>query len=154
MRPCAFSTRFHAPVLGNRSLTVLVTIPLSQRKRSPPRTSTRRIQPRSWIAAPEASAAVSASGASNSLWGQRAAVDGKFVGSMGGFKHGGQRGGLQVCGKIGLRHGELFRGSAPDFSSKLGAKPHPDYSLEVRRAGIPAAVTWNWAPKPAGRMDE
>ena len=52
MRPCAFSTRFQAPVLGNRSFTVLVTIPLNQRKRSAPRTATRRIQPRSWIAAP------------------------------------------------------------------------------------------------------
>jgi hypothetical protein len=51
---------------------------------------------------------------------------------MSGFKHRGQRCGLQVLGKIGFRHGEFFRGPAPDFLSKLGVKPHPDYSLEVR----------------------
>ena len=38
---------------GARSFTVLVTMPLSQRKRSSPRTATRRIQPRSCTAAPE-----------------------------------------------------------------------------------------------------
>src|SRR5277367_2899306 len=66
MRPCAFNTRFHAPEFTGRSFTELVTMPLSQRKRSSPRTPTRRIQPRSWTAAPRARAAVSASGASNS----------------------------------------------------------------------------------------
>ena len=65
--PLRVSTRFHAPPLAARSFTVLVTMPLSQRKRSSPRTATRRSQPRSWTAAPEASAAISFSGASNCL---------------------------------------------------------------------------------------
>ena len=67
MRPCALSTRFQAPALGASSFTVLVTMPLSQRKRSSPRTATRRSQPRSWTAVPKASASISFTSASNRL---------------------------------------------------------------------------------------
>ena len=132
MWPCAFSTRFQAPVLGNRSLTVLVTIPLSQRKRSAPRTSTRRIQPRSCRRGSEGQRRCFHFRRVQLSWGQRPAVNGKFVRCMSGFKHRGQRSGLQVLGKIGFRHGNFSAVPAPDFLRRLGAKPHPDYSLEVR----------------------
>ena len=70
-----------AAVCG-RSFTVFVTMPLSQRKRSSPRTATRRIQPRSWAAAPPVKAAVSSAGASNSIGVSAPQVLGELSGGL------------------------------------------------------------------------
>ena len=61
-----------------RSFTVLVTMPLSQRKRSSPRTATRRSQPRSWTAAPWDQRRYFARSRVQLQWGQRAAIGGEF----------------------------------------------------------------------------
>ena len=121
MRPWALSTRFHAPVLRRRSLTVLVTMPLSQRKRSSPRTAMRRSQPRSCTAAPEASAAVSALRRVQLKWGQHAAVGGKFMGTLAVRIQAARpaRWPEIGCGEVGFRHRRDFPRSGADFRANL-----------------------------------
>src|SRR6266571_4420852 len=128
---------FQAPVFSARSLTVFVTIPLSQRKRSSPSTATRRIQPRSCAAAPLASAVVSSAIASNPCGVSTPRYSASRCGLVADVNN-------VASGVVGAETaifasviGECFRGLAPHFLRKLGARLHPDYSLGIR-CGRPA----------------
>ncbi len=63
-------------------------------------------------------------------WCQSSAVSSKLMSCTGRFKQVGQRGGLHVRNSFGLRHLSFPR-FGQGFLVGHGAKPHPDYSLEV-----------------------
>src|SRR3954447_15868455 len=128
MRPCALSTRFEAPPPEGKSFTMLVTIPLSQRKRSLPRTATRRSQPRSWTAAPERSASISAGRASNST-----GVSAPKYGAQTGWGSAEtRRPASTVAAGDAATFKSVMRGIfrvAGDLRNIPGGRTHPNYSL-------------------------
>ena len=69
------------------------------------------------------------------LWCEGAAICGKTSGRAGRLKHCRKRCGLYVNGKAGVSHRGSFPQSASEFACqfghRLGAVPHPDYSLAV-----------------------
>src|ERR1019366_2410734 len=141
MRPCALSTMLNAPKPDAMSLTVLVTIPLSQRKRSSPRTATRRIQPRSCAAALVARAAVSPVGASNSCGvttPRYSAVRGGLTAEFSSEVSGVGRADTASLVSVIRATKERLR---VRFLRIYRARPHPDYSLGIR-CGLPAAGSW------------
>src|ERR1700756_2798747 len=132
MRPCAVRTRFHAPAFGPKSFTVFVTMPLSQRKRSPPRTATRLIQPRSFTAAAEVSAAISTAGASNS----RGVSTHRYSESLGGFAVDARYVASVVDEEVAAMAGSVMVKINPAmrrslFLQRFHVAPHPDYSRGI-----------------------